>query len=145
MNWTELKNKLESGRHEYDPDLLERSPLGLKRYAAIARDYRRKQAGRTRDIAITFRMAAGYAGAVNRTHPVSIEPCLIDYSSPPLYYGQGVVIDPTTQGVRPLVAGDSGLTDVYGITVRPFPLQQTTGTLPLSSAIGAAKPPAGGP
>jgi hypothetical protein len=145
MNWNELKAVLETGRHDYDPDLLEQSPLGLKRYADIARGERRKRAGRTRDIAIQFRMGAGYAGAVNRTHPVSIEPVLIDYNSPPLYYGQGVVIDPTTQGVRPLVAGDSGLSDVYGITVRPFPLQQTSGTLPLTATIASAgTPPAAG-
>jgi hypothetical protein len=141
MNWNELKAKLETGRHDYDPDLLEQSPLGLKRYAAIARDYKRKMAGRTRDgVAFSFRMGAGFPGAVNRTHPVSIEPCLIDASAPPLYYGQGVVVDPTTQGVRPLVATDSGLADVYGITVRPYPLQQNTAT----PAFGNATPPATG-
>jgi hypothetical protein len=144
MKWNELKELLATGRHHYDPDCLEQSPLGLKRYAAIARDRRMKDAGRTRDIAIDFRMLAGFAGAVNRTHPASIEPVLIDSTAPPLYYGQGVVIDPTTEGVRPLVAGDSGLTDVYGITVRPYPISQTTGTLPLSATIGSATPPTGG-
>jgi hypothetical protein len=145
MNWNELKTVLETGRHDYDPESLEQSPLGLKRYAAIARDHRRKTAGRTQDISYLGRMPAGFAGAVNRSHPMSIEPCLIDYVAPPLYYGQCVVVDPTTQGVRPLVAGDSGLTDVYGITVRPFPYQQTTGgSFPLSATIGAATPPVAG-
>jgi hypothetical protein len=144
MTWDELEKTLESGNHHYSPETLERSPLGLERYASIARDYRRRNAGRTRDIAIDFRMLAGFAGAVNRTHPANIEPVLIDQNAPPLYYGQGVVIDPTTQGVRPLVAADSGLSDVYGVTVRPFPISQTSGTLPLSATIGAATPPAAG-
>jgi hypothetical protein len=135
---------LETGRHHYDPDALEQSPLGLKRYAAVARDRRMKDAGRTRDIAIDFRMDAGFAGAVNRSHPASIEPVLIDYSSPPLYYGQGVVVDPTTQGVRPLVAGDSGLADVYGITVRPYPTSQTASSTAYSATIGSATPPVAG-
>src|SRR5262249_49948070 len=64
----------------------------------------------------------------NRMHPASIEPCLIDASTPPTAYGQAVLVDGTTQGVRPLVAGDQALTDVYGITVRPYPTQSNTVT-----------------
>jgi hypothetical protein len=148
MDWKELKQLLASGDHHYDPDRLEASPLGLKRYAAIARDrqmFNKRHLGkfRTADgVAYTFRMPAGYAGSINRSHPVSIEPCLIDYSSPPLYYGEGVVVDATTEGVRPLAAGDTALTDVYGITVRPFPLQQSSGGM--TSAAGNATPPAFG-
>lgn len=153
MTWKELKAVLATGCHVYDPDLLEKSPLGLKRYAAIARDYRRKNgfllgAGRTRDgaPAFNFRMPAATPGTPNRFHPLSIEPCLIDVNAPPTVYGNGVVIDPTTQGVRPLVAGDQALTDVYGITVRPFPLQQNSvapgfgaGTPPVSGVIGVLR------
>lgn len=79
--------------------------------------------GKTRDDAFKFRMGAGFPGDINRWSPAVIEPCLIDANAPPTAYGQGVVVDPTTQGVRPLVAGDSGLTAVHGFTVRPFPLQ----------------------
>jgi len=152
MTWKELKDLLATGRHYYDPDLLEQSPLGLKRYAAIARDYRRKNGGpfmgrtKTRDTvtgtAIQYRMGAGFAGDVNRTHPCSIEPVLIDSSAPPLYYGEAVLIDATTQGVRPLAAGDltASAFDVYGITVRPYPLQQNTTT----PSIGTATPPTSG-
>jgi hypothetical protein len=144
MTWKELKDLLASGRHHYDPDLLEASPLGLKKYAAIARDYRAKNGlfrgrQRTHDTvtgtAIQFRMGAGFPGAVNRSHPVSIEPCLIDASAPPTLYGQAVLIDPTTQGVRPFVAGDQALIDAYGITVRPYPLQQNTVTPALNTAV----------
>lgn len=143
MNWTELKAILASGNHHYDPELLERSPLGLKKYAGIARDrqYGFKGRGRTRDTvtgtAISYRMLAGFAGDVNRTHPASIEPVLIDASAPPLFYGQGVVVDATTQGIRPLVAGDQALVDVYGILVRPYPQQQNTTT----PSIGSGAPP----
>src|SRR5258708_28973564 len=92
--------------------------------------------------AIKYRMGAGFPGDVNRVHPASIEPCLIDASAPPFAYGIGVVVDPTTQGVRPIVAGDSALTDIYGVTVRAFPIQQgsvnpqfNTGVPPTSGVI----------
>jgi hypothetical protein len=154
MNWEQLKQILASGDHHYDPELLERSPLGLKKYAAIARDFRfhnarhaRTMRCRTHDntppsTALTFRMGAGIPGDVNRYHPFSIEPCLIDAAAPPLLYGQAVLIDPTTQGVRPLVAGDQALTDIFGVTVRPFPLQQSSGGM--SSALGNVAPPTTG-
>jgi hypothetical protein len=80
----------------------------------------------THDAVMTFRMGAGFAGDVNRTNPSFVEPVLIDAAAPPTAYGQGVLIDPTTQGVRPLVAGDQALTSIYGITVRPFPQQAAT-------------------
>lgn len=147
MTWKELKAKLATGCHEYDPDLLEKSPLGLQRYAAVARDYRHKNGlflgrQRTHDaaVAFNFRMGSATPGTVNRHHPASIEPCLIDANAPPTLYGVGVVIDPTTQGVRPIVAGDQALTDVYGVTVRPFPLQQNS----VSPAFGAGTPPVTG-
>ena len=150
MTWKELKDLLASGRHMYDPEALERSPLGLKRYAAIARDYRRRNGGYfvgrlpARDTvsgtAILGRMLAGFAGDIARTHPVSIEPCLIDSSAPPTLYGQAVLVDATTEGVRPFASGDQALTDAYGVTVRPFPQQQNS-TAP---AFGNATPPTSG-
>lgn len=85
--------------------------------------------------AMKYRMQAGFPGDVNRVHPASIEPCLIDANAPPFAYGIGVVIDPTTQGVRPIVAGDSTLTDIYGVTVRPFPLQQNSVTPQFNSGV----------
>lgn len=151
MTWKELIEQLASGRHNWDPEALEKSHLGLKKYAAIARDYRHHNGGYfvgrmpARDTvsgtAILGRMLAGFAGDVARAHPVSIEPCLIDSSAPPLLYGQGVVVDPTTEGVRPIAAsGDTALTDVYGVTVRPFPQQQNSA----SPAFGNSAPPTSG-
>lgn len=88
---------------------------------------------RTKDYgatALTYRMQAGFPGDVNRTHPASIEPCLIDASAPPTAYGQPVLVDATTQGVRPFAAGDQSASAVnfYGFTVRPYPLQSNTAT-----------------
>jgi len=99
----------------------------------------------TRDVAIGYRMAGGFAGDVTRTHPVSIEPCLIDASAPPTEYGQAVLLDPTTQGVRPLTVGDDTATDIYGITVRAFPTQQSSGTNFGAVALGSqVAPPTSG-
>lgn len=86
-----------------------------------------------RDVNFPFRMGAGFAGDVNRTHPCNIEPALIDASAPPLLYGQPVIGDATTQGVRPFVAGDTTTPVVaWGATVRPFPQQS-----PASAAFGS--------
>lgn len=96
--------------------------------------------------AFTFRAGAGFAGAVTRQENSSIEPVLIDAAAPPLLYGVPVVIDPTTQGIRPLVAGDSALTTFYGVLVRPFPTSQFSvsnfGNTPLGTN---GVPPASGP
>lgn len=96
---------------------------------------------RTHDAAFTFRMPTGFAGMVNRTHPANIEPCLIDPNTTIPYYGWPVLVDATTQGVRPLVAGDSGVTAIYGITVRPYPAQPSSGTNYGAIAAGAAGVP----
>lgn len=100
---------------------------------------------RTCDVSFQYRMGAGFPGDVNRTHPATIEPTLVDINSPPTLYGQAVVVDSTTQGVRPLASGDSSLTDIYGITVRPFPIQGQSSTNYGASNIGAATPPTGQP
>lgn len=106
---------------------------------------------KTMDDAFKFRMGAGFPGDVNRVHPFSVEPVLIDVNAPPTAYGQPVVVDATTQGVRPLVAGDSGLDAIYGVTVRPFPLQAPSspnnfgGTQTAGGAItSSGTPPASG-
>lgn len=89
--------------------------------------------------AFPFRMGATVPGTVNRTHPFTIEGCLADAGTPPTAFGQPVVVD-TGGGVRPLVAGDSGLTAIYGITVRPYPFQQQATTNYGSTAFGDGAP-----
>lgn len=99
---------------------------------------------KTRDVAYTYRMGAGFPGDVNRMHPASIEPCLIDAAAPPTAYGQPVLVDPTTQGVRPMTVGDDGLSEIYGITVRSFPGQQASASNYGAVAFGSNAPPATG-
>lgn len=92
----------------------------------------------TIDVAFNYRMPAGFAGDVNRTHPASIEPCLLDPTNPPTFYGQAVVVNPSSQGVRKVgVTDDTALTDIYGVTVRPYPTQQQTGGMSASFGSGA--------
>lgn len=98
----------------------------------------------THDAAFTFRMPAGFAGAVTRTHPVGIEPCLISVTNPVTAFGQPVVVDAadTNKGMRPLAAADQSLTTIEGITVRPFPFQQqTTSNLAGAVTLGTAGTP----
>ena len=95
---------------------------------------------KVRDEALLYRMRTGFAGSVTRQHPVGIEPTLQSTANPPQGFGLPVAMDRGSQGVRALTAGDT--TDVvYGITVRVYPYQQTTGG-PLA-ALGSAVPLAG--
>ena len=87
---------------------------------------------RTRDAAFTLRMGAGFVGDVNRTHPASIAPAQIYATTPPTAYGQPVVMNSGGAGVRPLATGEQAFTEIFGITVRPYPTQQ--------SSVGAGYP-----
>lgn len=95
------------------------------------------------NMAFPFRMGAGFPGDVNRTHPASIEGCLVDSTHPPLLYGLAVIADAASpNGVRSIATSDSGVTDIYGVTVRPYPLQQATADGPYgASSFGTAAPP----
>lgn len=81
---------------------------------------------RTCDVAFPFRMGAGFQGDVNRTHPFTVEPAPIDLTRPPLAYGLAGVIDSVTKRFRVVQPTDTALTAVYGIAVRPYPIQQAT-------------------
>lgn len=96
----------------------------------------------TRDVAIAYRMDAGFPGDVNRTHPCSIEPCKINTTTPPTAYGHAVLVDTATNSVREVAAGDTGVTKLYGLAVRPYPEQQRSGGM--TATIGAATPPTSG-
>jgi len=94
---------------------------------------------KVRDVAFTFRMGNGFAGSVNRTHPATIAPYLKDSTTPPTFFGQPVLLNPTAGTVRGIIDTDrtggtatvSGgnaipVTDVFGIVVRPYPFQGVT-------------------
>jgi hypothetical protein len=102
----------------------------------------------TRDVAFQFRMGAGFVGDVNRAHPFWTEPCLIDSSHPIAAYGLACLADAAApNGVRSLInSTDSGITAIYGIAVRPFPLQQqaTTNYGSISLGPGTQTPPTSG-
>ena len=101
---------------------------------------------KTRDVAFQFRMGAGFAGDVNRTHPAEIEPALIRAATPPTAYGQIVVVG-TGNAVRPLAVADASdaveLTP-FGMTVRPYPAQQSSASNYGAAALGASTPPTTG-
>lgn len=94
-------------------------------------------------VAYPYRMGGGIAGDVNRTHPAQIEPNVNDGTNPASFYGQAVVYT-ATGTVRTVIATDTALTTIAGITVRPFPVQQSTTTQDYgaqtigSAGIGAA-------
>lgn len=101
---------------------------------------------KTRDAAIKFRMGAGYPGDVNRTHPASIEPVLVDPALPLTAFGQAVLLSASNAGVRPFAAADqhdSNIATAYGISVRPYPFQQQDATNFGAAAFGAGVPPKG--
>lgn len=99
---------------------------------------------RTTDVAFPYRMGAGFPGEVTRSSfSNQIEPALINVATPPLAYGAGVVVDTTTNSVRQMAAGDTALTKIYGVTVRPFPQQasNTNGNAYGAVALGTAGVP----
>jgi hypothetical protein len=91
--------------------------------------------------AYQFRMGAGFPGDVNRTHPASILPGLMNSSvQAPRLYGDPVIIDTATNSYRGIVAGDTTTFACDGIAVRPNPIQQVSGGM--TSTLGVAAPPA---
>lgn len=107
-------------------ELIKSSRAEIKSPAVLRRSLGRH---RTIDTAIAFRMGAGVAGDVNRGHPASIQPALISPINPVLGYGVPVLVDTAggaNNGVRPIAAGDIAITDIWGISVRPYPIQQST-------------------
>lgn len=121
--------------------------FNLRRLVAALMGIQVVRAPRVRDVAYLYRMGAGFPGDVNREHPFSVEPDLISAARPPTAYGQFVTIDTVAadNSVRPFAAGDTALTDAWGVTVRPFPTQ----SLPVASpgapaSLGAGTPPTTG-
>jgi hypothetical protein len=96
---------------------------------------------RTNDVAFGFRMGAGFPGDVNRSGMFSIMPSLQDTTNPVRLYGDAVLMNATGNTVRGFIAGDTAVTRVDGILVRPYPFQQQSGGM--SASIGAAVPPVG--
>lgn len=95
---------------------------------------------RTHDVAYKYRMGGGFPGDVNRSHPATIESAKVNSTNPPAAYGLAVLAD-GTNGVRGMLATDTAVTAIYGIGVRPFPIQSQSGTNYGASPIGSSAPP----
>lgn len=96
-------------------------------------------------MAFQFRMGAGFFGDVNRTHPFWVEPGEMDPTNPPTAYGQAVVVDSVSKKIRRVLATDGALTHIYGITVRPFPIQDPGTSAPYGAqSLGGFTTPAAG-
>lgn len=99
-----------------------------------------KVAGKTRDVAYSYRMPAGYAGDINRAHPFSVEPALPNAANPPTLYGEVVMVDAATNSVRKITAADTGVVRIYGTVARDWPTQQTQQTS-MNTTPGSGTPP----
>ena len=97
---------------------------------------------KTKDVAIQYRMNAGFSGDVNRTHPASIEPVQVDTTTPPEIYGMLGILDGASHNFRRFTTGDASQA-AYGLFVRPYPFQQQSGTNYGSASIGNATPATG--
>lgn len=97
--------------------------------------------------AIAFRMSAGFPGDVTRTHPCSVMPRMNDATSPVAAVGLACVFNGSNNDVRGMASGDTAVTVLAGVVVRPFPFQQVTaptgsfGSAGYSSGANTAPPP----
>lgn len=98
---------------------------------------------RTCDVAFGYRMGGNFAGEVNRMHPASILPGLMDTTDVFRAYGEPALLTTsnTYRGVK-AADGSASPTVTAGIIVRPYPTQQTSGGM--SASLGAAVPPTSG-
>lgn len=99
--------------------------------------------------AFKYRMGAGFAGDVNRTHPATIEPTLVNSTAvtAPTAFGQAVILDTTSQAIRPFASGDASDSvqkTAYGMTVRPYPYSPSTATNYGAADFGTGAPPSKG-
>lgn len=100
----------------------------------------------THDVAFPYRMGAGFPGDVNRMHPASIVPSMMDATDVVAAYGNPVLVKTSNNTVKGFVAADSTTPVICaGFAVRPYPIQQQAQTSVNNSPIGAAVPPPGQP
>lgn len=91
----------------------------------------------TQDISYGFRMPAGFPGDVNRTHPASIVPGLVNTSvQAPRLFGDPVLIDTSTNSYRGITASDTSSFACDGFAARPYPTQQTSGGMTATLGVG---------
>lgn len=96
-------------------------------------------------VAFQYRMGGGIPGDINRTHPASVEACLVDPTNPPTAFGIAVLPVSGSNGVRMFGAGDTAVTRIWGITARPYPFQAQSATNFGAQNLGSATPPTNQP
>lgn len=104
---------------------------------------RARMADAQNPMAFGFRMGAGVAGTVNRTHPASIEAGLNDVTNPVLEFGMPVMVNASANSLRALLTSDTSFTQVYGVSVRPYPFQQSSASNYGATTFGGEAPPPG--
>ncbi|MCP1120105.1 structural cement protein Gp24 [Robbsia andropogonis] len=87
--------------------------------------------------AYQFRMPAGFAGDLQRSEVSTIETQMIDTTAPPTAFGVAVKV--VSGKIQPINLSTDTAASVYGINLRPFPIQGS-GTDPL----GTSTPPVAG-
>lgn len=97
---------------------------------------------RTRDVAFEFRMGAGFPGDVNRVHPFQVVPAVMNDTNPVRLYGDPVLYNSADNTFRGFIAGDTAVTKIAGVAVRPYPVQQQSGGM--AAAFGTAAAPTSG-
>lgn len=85
------------------------------------------------------RMPAGIPGAISRNQMAQVEPQQFDPDHVFIAYGRAVKLS-ASELIQPIGAGDTAA-DVYGVLVRPYPLQITSNS---DQALGAGTPPTSG-
>lgn len=101
--------------------------LTTRELAMVSRAMRQGRKLTCDGAAFTFRMGAGFPGDVNRSHPASIVPGLNDPTNPATVFGQPLIINGADNSWRSVLASDQGTaTDIDGVLVRPYPVQQDT-------------------
>lgn len=98
---------------------------------------------RTCDIAFQYRMGAGFPGDVNRMHPASILPGLLDSVNVFRNYGEPAIFG-AANNYRGVIPADGSVTaiKIAGCIVRPYPTQQQSGGM--TAVIGSVAPPTAG-
>ena len=98
----------------------------------------------THDVSYGFRMGAGFPGDVNRTHPFSVEPTMLDTVSPPVAYGVPLLYKQSNNSYRGFIATDVTTPVIIGgVLVRPFPTQQASGGMNIGFGAGTPAPGVG--
>lgn len=105
---------------------MKKTLIALAAFAMMSAASLVRSRSRTHDVSFGYRMGAGFAGDVNRTHPASIYPAAVNVTNPPRSYGVPVLFNAGDNTIRGLIAADasdSTAVKIDGVVVRPYPVQ----------------------